>query len=241
VLAAKVVEWLALTLIPVLSAVRAKYPTAPAPPRTLLEFIHGGFLDRFVTILAVLALIGILARIVQEYLSPESKVRAKAVLDYLLDAYFTGVPAAERYHNRVTLFKANRRKTRLAAYCRSGTQYQRGIQPLHINDDDENLNEGVAGQAWFRNATVSTTLPECPNRWSDADPACLQYAREGRLPLKVAGRLHVKSRSVLATPVRDFGGRKWGVLVLDSRKPDAIDPTRSTLVESVAAALGKSM
>src|SRR5262249_29846868 len=147
------------------------------------------------------------SRAIQELINPESKVRMKAPLDAFFEAYFAGVPEGERYNNRITLFRANRSKDLLKPYCRSGTQYQRGIQSLKINSDKEDGNEGIAGQAWFRNATVSPpALPECPNPWSDEDPVCQDYANRGLLNNSKAARLHVKSRSLVATPVRDFKG-----------------------------------
>ncbi len=164
----------------------------------------------------------------------------KATLDGFFEAYFADMTESERYDSRITLFRANRSKHLLKPYCRSGTQSQRGIQPLKIDSDHEEGNEGIAGQAWFRNVTVSPPpLPECPNPWSDQDVACQDYARHGVLSHSKAARLHVKSRSLVATPVRDCKGNQWGVLVLDSRTPDGIDPQKEPLVKAFAATLGK--
>lgn len=238
---AKIAEWVALWLIPILSALRTSYPSPPTPPLRFLGYIHRFFLDEFVWIVGGVAGIALVAKLVQEKLNPESKIRLKAWLDILLDAYFTGVPEAEKYHNRVTLFKANRKRTALEAHCRSGTQYQRKIQSFVISEDNENANEGIAGQAWFRNATVTASLPDSPPIWRNDDPACQHYATSGYLTVAKAEHLHVRSRSFVATPVRDFAGKKWGVLVLDSRKADGTNPAREELVSAVAAMLGKSL
>ena len=111
-----------------------------------------------------------------------------------------------------------------------------------INNNDETKNEGLAGQAWFRNATASVgDLPECPNPWSDADARCQAYAKAGLLTAKKAGRLKVRSRSLLATPVRNFKGNQWGVLVLDSRLPNTFGPERQAAVTSFATVLSKML
>lgn len=242
VLVAKITEWIALGLIPILSALRAYYPTVAAKPTNLPEYLHQAFTEWFLTLIIVLALVGVLAKLIQEHFNPESKKRLKAALDLLLDAYFTGVPEKDRYLNRATLFKANTGHSKLQPFCRSGTQYHRGIQPLLIDDNKEAGNEGVAGQAWFRNATVSIPdLPDCPNPWSARNLACADYARKGLLPMNKAETLHVKSRSLLATPVRNFKGEQWGILVLDSRKPDSIAQDKEHLVTLFASALGKML
>lgn len=241
-LAAKVVEWIVLALIPILSAVRIRYPLAPRIPKIFIEFTHDLFLQWFVIIIICLSIFGILAKIVQEFLNQESKVRLKAAADAMLDVYFTGIPESERYFNRVTLFKANRGRTQLNPLIRSGTQYHRGIQPFLVNDNDEAKNEGVGGRAWFCNATITVTdLPDCPNSWSNDNPACKEYAEKGFLSPSKAEGLHVKSRSVVATPIRNFQGEKWGVLVLDSRRPDGIDRAKEPLVISFVAPLGKML
>jgi len=104
----------------------------------------------------------------------------KAVLDALEEACFNTVAPGERYFNRVTIFKASWFGRKLKPYCRAGDRYQHGISSFRINNDDEAQNEGLAGQAWFRNATVTVgDLPALPNPWSDADPNCQAYARLG--------------------------------------------------------------
>lgn len=241
-LAAKVVEWLALALVPVLSAVRITYPESNGSPASFVQFLHRSFLESYVYILGTLGILGVVAKIAQEYLNPESKIRLKATLDAFFEAFFADAPESVRYTNRATLFKANSKRTELVPYCRSGTQYQKGIQSFQVNDNNEYANEGIAGQAWFRNTTVGVhNLSECPNPWTDTDQKCQKYAQEGLLPLSKAKGLHVKSRSILATPVRDFHGNQWGVLVLDSRKPNGVDPQKENLIKAFVATLGKML
>lgn len=239
VLAARVAEWIALGLIPVLTAIRVQFgPTDP--PRDLTGFLLKALHEWYAFSIFGLGTIGLLGKVLQEVLGAEAKGRIKAVLDTLDEACFHDVPEGERYENRVTLFKANWWTTKLKPYGRSGTVYQRGIQSLSIHDSDQDANEGVGGQAWFRNSTVAAyELPDCAVPCSNTEATCLEYARRGLLPIDKTRKVRVRSRSLLATPVRDFRGRKWGVLVLDSRKPDSFTADQEGLVRSFAGALGK--
>ena len=196
----------------------------------------------YVPLVAFFSLMALAGKGAQAFLGAESKSRVKAVLDALEEACFNTVPPGDRYYNRGTLFKAVWFGTRLKPYCRAGDRYQRGIQSFRIDNNDEDRNEGLAGQAWFRNATVIVNdLPACPNPWSNDDASCQAYAHRGLLTPQKAERLHVKSRSILATPVRNFKGSRWGVLVLDSRLPDTFGAEREALVTSFATALSKML
>ncbi len=239
----KFIEWLVIAIISIASALKAVYPVAVQKPSSFFEYLHSLFLYWYLEFISVAAILGIVAKLAQELLSNESKIRLKATLDSLHEIYFEDVPEAQRYENRVTLFKTNGRGTCLHFYCRSGTQYQRKVQSLRIDSNNQTGNEGIAGQAWFRNATVSKyDLPECPNPWSDSDPACIKYANESLLPMEKARKLNVKSKSIVATSIERLKGqerKQWGVLVLDSRDAKGIDPNKERMVRSFAAALGK--
>ena len=178
----------------------------------------------------------------EEYINWISKAPYKSALDILRDALFKNMPPDEMFHHRATLFKANRRETKLKFFCRSGTQYQRKVQPFQINNDNEMQNEGVAGQAWFKDTTLNySDLPEIPSEWRDDDDTCKEYAKAGHLPLSKTKLLNVKSRSIAATPIRNLDGKRWGVLVVDSRNPDEFldKPKNKDLFESIAATIGK--
>jgi len=239
-LVAKWAEWIGLGVLPILTAIRSV--GAAANPSNLLEMLYRDVVGAYVPLVAIFSLLALAGKAAQALLSAESKTRVRAALDALEEACFNAVARGDRYYNRVTLFKAVRLGTKLKPYCRAGDRYQRGISSFGINNNDEGRNEGMAGQAWFRNATVIVNdLPTCPNPWSDNDPACQAYADRGLLTPQKAGRLNVKSRSILATPVRNFKGGQWGVLVLDSRLPDTFGPEREALVTSFATALSKML
>lgn len=235
----KVLEWIALGSIGVITAIKAV--GAPASPADTLEMLQRDIVRRYVLWVAILNGVAIVGRLGQALLASESKARVKAVLTVLDEACFGNQPPAERHYNRVTLFKAGWRQKKLKPYARAGERYARSIPSFRIDNGDEAKNEGVIGQGWFRNMTVTMTLPAAPATWTPEHPACREYARQALLPVAKAGKLRVKSRSLMATPLRNFKGDQWGVLVLDSRLPNAFDAAREEIVKSTAAALGKML
>jgi hypothetical protein len=239
-MAAKIADWASVLSIGVFSAIRAAFPTPDEKPVGVLNSLHSDLAKWFVPLIILLSLTALTSKIFQEVLGSASKVRIKALLDALRDSYFSDVPGDERHHNRVTLFKADRNGTKLKPLCRSGTQFQRSAASFRISNEDEASNEGIAGRAWFIDATLTVNELPTPNEpWDDKHETCIAYAEAGRLPLQKAAKLKVKSRSLLATPVRSLSGAKWGVLVLDSRKPDSMVAERENLVSFVALAVGK--
>jgi hypothetical protein len=242
-LAFKLAEWIALALLPVVTAIKAAGP--PEQPLNTLEMLQRDVISWYVAVVFALSMLALVGKAGQWYFGSENKLRVKAVLNTLDEGCFKDQPADERYYNRVTLFKANRRKTKLLPYCRAGDQYQRGIGPFAIHDNNQEANEGISGQAWFRAVTVTVNdLPVVPDRreeWSVANGACKEYARAGFLSHEKAARLRVKSRNILATPVRDFLGNKWGVLVMDCRNPGILNAQAKQLAESTARVLGQML
>jgi hypothetical protein len=90
----------------------------------------------------------------------------KRILDALQKAFFQDTQSDELYKHRVTLFKACKkyrfipfgRLRYLRVYARSGTRYQNSTTFFCIDDEFESANEGVAGQAWFKDAQVTFPL-----------------------------------------------------------------------------------
>jgi hypothetical protein len=236
---ARWIQWGAPALIAVFALIEKKWPVAASPSERIRDLLLKGFLEwNFVGVLVLVGLL--LAAKAMEYYVESSQAdtrQLKGMVETLHAAYFNDIPPGERYQNRVTLFRANRQRTELGAVCRSGHLYPKGIQALAINENNEAGNEGVAGQAWVTDSTVYRALPEVPEVWSDDDPVCQAYASDGLLPTPKAGKLHVKSRSLLATPVRSASGARWGVLCIDSRRPDGIDPAKEHLVTMIVGAI----
>lgn len=239
---AKVGEYISLVMVAVLTALKGGFPDAPAQPSSLMGYLHVAFLHYQPWAVGAFSLAGIFSKWAQGALRPESKMRTKACLDAFSDLFFV-VPAAERYENRVTLFKANEDHTKLEPFCRAGDTYQRNIQSFKIDDNDEKQNESITGEAWFKNATVRKTFPDCPSAAAPGDPAFLAYVDATGLSPEKVGKLHVKSRAVLATPIRNVHGAKWGVLTLDSRNEHGLDANEAKmeLLNGFAAALGKML
>lgn len=239
---ARFIEYAAPVLIVIVNTLTKAYPVAAFPSTRLRDLLLKTLLDFNVWIVVLLGGLIVAAKGMQDYFSQADITRLKNMTDSVHASYFVGVPEGERYHNRVTVFKANRKRTMLTAVCRSGTQFPRGTQPLGISDDAEAANEGIAGWAWFTDSTATRlNLPECPTPCVAGDATCERYAREGRMPIEKARKLHVRSLSLLATPIRDRSGHRWGVLVLDSRRPDGIDATKEAIITSMAAAMGHAV
>jgi hypothetical protein len=240
-LLAKCLDWGSVALLTILSTIRVAHPTAPENPEGILDYLHVSLVRHYVAIILSLAILALVGKVAQEVLSSVSKVRVKAVLNALHDGLFVGIPEQERYHNRVTLFRANRKRDQLKPYCRSGTQYQRSQTFFYVSEDDERQNEGVAGLAWFRNATIFIDdVPESCSTWDDCE-RCRAYAEATYVPPELAAKMKVRARCFLALPVRSFDGAIWGVLVIDSRKPGGIDRSRDGVVELLNSALGKML
>jgi hypothetical protein len=242
-LAAKLVEWIALGLLAVVTAIKVA-PTTANWPFDLQNHV----VQHYVLLVGVLNAIAIVARILEWVWGTESKQRVKAILNVLDDVCFKSTPREERFHNRVTLFRKSaylRWRHRLVGFCRAGDNYQQKIPSFVVDANEQRRNKGFSGQAWFRDSTlVVNDLPEVPSdpeNWDPESPACQEYCNGGFLDHDQAAQLRVKSRSILATPVRDLRGNRWGVLVVDSRDPGMIDDRKKDLAESIATALGKML
>jgi len=107
--------------------------------------------------------------------------------------------------------------------------------------------EGVAGQAWARNAIVSiANLPDLEsigNQDQELQAKLIEeYAAGTSVTTEwVRKRLKAKrpmARSFCGLPV-ECNGTMWGVLVIDSRNPEAKTPEFDPHFRFVAGLLGK--
>jgi hypothetical protein len=232
-------EWVLVFVLTLLTATRNVDPEDQEQPiRAVLTFIHGKlFTYIFWTALSILV-VKVVNAVIQHKTGRSDTIQN--VLNSLHKQYFSGVPENELFQHRATLFKAKKffslRPNYLQVFARSGTAYQRSKTYLRIDDENENRNEGIAGKAWFINASASVyDLPSWPETWSSGTDFARrkEYAERGLLSVEKAASLNVKSRSITATVVRTATGRKWGVLVLDSRDPAGIlnVPEKKALAE----------
>jgi len=239
---ATVVEWIAAALLAIFAVIRTLDPNSIQGQ--IWKDIVGEIHDRQVEIVLVLAFGTLTSKIAQAAMDRWATDRRaiKAVLDAAHKSVFADVAPEEHYAHRVTLFRITRRfrdlpfapwkwlDSRLRSwpyslrmYARSGTSYQSASAGLFVNDEDEDANEGVAGKAWFTNASWTVTeLPEWPNNCTgnpEHSEERRNYAKKGFMTPEKAHTIRVKSRSLSAHVVRKPTGVRWGVLMFDSRDP----------------------
>lgn len=224
----QVSEWTLTALLPISAAARYVDPEKYGEPlHAILTFLIDGSFAVTVWLALALLAVKIISSIVDGATTRKKEI--KGVLDALQKQYFKDVPADELFKHRVTLFKACKQwywfgPSHLKMIARSGTAYQKTNVRFTIDDLDETRNEGVAGRAWFKDATISVLdLPnwqECRNPSNNRD--CQTYAERGYVPMEKAAELGIKSKSISGTVVRDRKGQRWGVLVLDSRDPQGV-------------------
>lgn len=185
--------------------------------------------------------IAIAQAIRKRYGSPWAAQAVQRLLDEFQQELFRGHPSDPLDHHRVTLFKHGRSwcncllfwkgPDQLRAVGRSNHLTRKRIQAFHAPDDPEKC-EGVAGKAWRRKGWVCVppTSSRLPTLTKNPKPVELDdYCREtGSTAKKVrealqSGRGVAQSFAALAI---NLNGQRWGVIVVDSRCPQPIDPGR---------------
>lgn len=149
---------------------------------------------------------------------------------------FPDKPDDPIYHHRVTLFKKLGwfrrvhmprfwfiRDPLLVPVARSGHMTQHCTVAFRVSHKGRRA-EGVAGMAWERRGTCTVSnLPEIKDEFSTKEIE--QYIRETHVPRKwVTRRLKENkpfARSMCGITV--VAGGVWGVIMIDSIEPDAID------------------
>lgn len=132
---------------------------------------------------------------------------------------------ANDYHERVTLFKYVRWRFWctpknwckigwLVPFERSGYATRWSRTAFHVTDSGRN-SEGVAGQAWSQQLTIS--VPHLPDI-TKGKRAVKEYASKTWISEQkvLEKKKDGMPRSIYAVPVM-AGGKPWGVLVIDSR------------------------
>ncbi len=176
----------------------------------------------------------------------------EGVLDVLKEsAFIDDCNDDPSHYHRVTLFQHMKRKFWILPWrgstpwggsrtpfsgwlvpvARSGHTTQRSATVFLAPDDADNA-EGVAGQTWNNAVIVShNSLPELTKTSSDAD--VIEYARKTGTSLE-SNRKRLGSGA--STPAAMVGipvfvdGRPWGVIILDSRKPNGIKSAEDNAV-----------
>jgi hypothetical protein len=148
------------------------------------------------------------------------------------------------HHHRVTLFKHKQFRFRvkpwrskfwpwgkyrwplsgwLVPVARSGYTTQK-TKTVFLAPDDADAAEGVAGQAWCCNWMIPVSgLPDLyANQTTENIEAYAKstWLRSDLVKMRLVNN-YAMARSYLGIPI-EVKGRRWGVLVLDSRSPDGI-------------------
>ncbi len=127
-------------------------------------------------------------------------------------------------HHRLTLYKANKRQTKLTIVARSGEATSGSATWWAIHRDEQNRCQGVAGMGWYLSALLvvpdrrAAALPDVAGTPSERELA--DYAKRTYVTEQDVSKHRWRARSFAAMTIRD-GGRRWGVLVFDSVDPDA--------------------
>lgn len=160
---------------------------------------------------------------------------------------FDGAGGEAEYRHRVTLFKRNR-------FLRAGLLLRGGgwIRPVersgistHLTRtafracDDPDRSEGIAGQTWSQNCTLIRR--DLPNVFRDADPSSedvRKYAKLTWTSEQWVRENRPRSRALLGLPL-EVRNEPWGVVVLDSMDPNALDNLKPQQYQPFLKYLGK--
>ncbi len=173
-----------------------------------------------------------------------SRVAVKVILDQMREEYFSTEAGDEKYKHRATLFACEGPDSRsgvgkhLAIFARSGVHLD-SPRTWPLDDNHPEGCRGVAGKIWYHNITDIKTA-ECA--WPSDDNLLekARYAESLEITVAEAEKLNVKSRAFAGAPIV-VGGRKWGVLLLDSLKDGLIadTPHKKGLLNRYTQLLGR--
>lgn len=164
-----------------------------------------------------------------------------AILAHMHDQLFEREADHEKYKHRVTLFEFDPARSCLVVYAREGV-FADSTRTWPVDPNDPAGCKGVVGKVWFF-SSIDVRAAECdwPEDGNATDKE--RYAKSFELSVAEAEALNVKSR-VFAGVIVLVGGKRWGVLVTDSRK-DWLSTNRSArgrqtkLLERYSALIGR--
>jgi hypothetical protein len=194
-------------------------------------------------LMAVLA--GVLGLLRKHLGSPWLWDAVKFHLDAIRETAFAISDDDAQHHHRVTLFKHVKWSFCcrqwpwsgwLVAVERSGHTTRSGVLKFKAPDNADEA-EGVAGLTWARNRVVRVSkLPDLTE--NSGEDQLETYAKNTGLKVDDVRKWLPKARSLTGIPV-EVGGRLWGIIVLDSRRPDAIVQQHENSHRLVGKLLGK--
>ncbi|GAC1473849.1 MAG: hypothetical protein NVSMB9_23180 [Isosphaeraceae bacterium] len=156
----------------------------------------------------------------REHATGQARRVIQAILASVWQSYFVHVPIEERHKSRVTLFRCAEaaeipeRGKHLTIFARKGRNPDSTCW-WPVDDNDIDRCHGVAAIVWFYDLT-KIVIAKCD--WDDEDPVAQKtYAASMSTTIAEAKLLNIKSKVVGGSTVM-VKGRRWGVLVLDSRE-----------------------
>jgi hypothetical protein len=213
--------------------------------------ITQGFADLLVSLkdsawmtLPILAILsGLLALILKMVGPPWLWNVVHVILDQLRNSALQFNPQDPIHYHRVTLFKRVQwlwcRKFWpwdgwLVAVERSGHTTRNRVSFFRAPDEADKA-EGIAGRVWASDATFKTeNLPDISEVSPEADVKV--YADRANISVETVRKRLPKARSIGGFPI-EVKGKRWGVLILDSRNPQAI----TELGEAMLTPMGKTL
>jgi hypothetical protein len=169
------------------------------------------------------------------------------VLDQFRSQLFPNATDDQLHEHRVTLFQFTRwhfcaRKWPWSGWLfpveRSGHTTQK-TNIVFLAPDEADKVEGVAGMTWSRRQVVHVKdLPDLSVDFSDQ--AIGEYAKRSWMPENVVRQRKPRARSLVGIPV-EVKSEIWGVIVVDSRKPEIKQADVKKHYKFVARFLGKTL
>jgi hypothetical protein len=235
-------QWLGVGLTTLVGGVLKTDPSKWSP---VLGEVLGWIQDNSWWLIVTLGGLALLARLRSGMIgAPWVWKTVQRVLEALRKDAFEISEGDPVHAHRVTLFKRARWRWRvgpsrcdywpwgawrapwsgwLVPVVRSGHTTQRS-EAVFLAPDDADSGERIAGQVWAQDKTVSLDdLPDLSN--NPGEQAILEYAQRAWLPERwVRARLKNRkpfARALCGIPV-EVNGKRWGVLILDSRNPTGI-------------------
>jgi hypothetical protein len=180
----------------------------------------------------------------REKYAAQAKRIVEAILERMRSEYFRNEKDEAKYMHRATLFicveadLVSGHGKHLAIFARAGV-HKDSTRTWPLDDNDPGKCRGVAGKIWFHGVNTGVSVADCD--WpTGGDPeGKARYAKSLDITVEEAEGLNVRSKIFTGAPIM-AKGRKWGVLLLDSRKEGHIkhDQYERTMLDRYAELLG---
>ena len=172
-----------------------------------------------------------------------AKQIARVMLESMQRFYFKDQDGTELHKHRFTLYKEVEPGTvaglggHLVIFARAG-DHAGSTRVWPIDGGQAAQCRGIAGQVWY---TRTTIFREAACDWPENDNPIQKQEYADSLGCTVAEVEHLNVKAhAFAGALVTVGGRRWGVLLLDSLTTEALrdTPARKRLLDSYAAMLG---